>query len=155
MPRLSYKKVALGLAGLGLALQLVRPEKNAGPAEPGPDSLVVRHGAPPEVRRLLEAACNDCHADRTRYPWYAEIQPVGWLLAQHVSDGKRALNLSNFGSLGEKAQSKRLQYMVDAMRDRDMPLKSYLLLHRDARLTEAEINAFASWAESVQAKLAP
>jgi hypothetical protein len=147
------RKIVLGCGAIFIALQFVRPEKNAGPAEPGPDSLEARHQAPPEVRRILAVACNDCHSQHTRYPWYAEIQPAGWFLAKHVRDGLGAMNLSTFGRLSETAQAKRLQYMIDAMTDREMPLPSYLLLHGDAKLTEAEIKTFTVWAKAVQAKL--
>jgi hypothetical protein len=148
-------KILVGVAATVVAMQFVRPEKNAGPAEPGPHSLEVWQQAPPEVRRILAVACNDCHSEHTRYPWYAEIQPAGWFLGKHVHDGLGAMNLSRFGKLSAKAQGKRLQYMIEAMTDREMPLKSYLLIHHDAQLTDAEIKTFTTWAESVQAKLGP
>ncbi len=153
MRKLILKRSALGLAVVFVALQFVRPAKNAGPLEPGPDSLEARHQAPPEVRRILAVACNDCHSQHTRYPWYAEIQPAGWFLAKHVRDGLGAMNLSTFGRISESAQAKRLQYMIEAMTDREMPLPSYLLLHHDAKLSDAEIKTFTDWAKSVQAKL--
>lgn len=153
MKKPNLKRILAGGIVLFAVIQFVRPEKNIGPAKPGPDSLVVRHQTPPEIRRMLEVSCNDCHSGHTRYPWYAEIQPVGWFLAWHVRNGKSALNLSDFGRLSEKAQVKRLQYMVDAMQEREMPLTSYRLIHRDAELSKAQVKAFATWAESVQAKL--
>lgn len=153
MKRTKAGKVTFGFMALLMAFQLVRPEKNLGPVEPGPDSLEVRHQAPSEVRRILAVACNDCHSEHTRYPWYAEIQPAGWFLARHVRDGLGAMNLSTFGKLSNRAQAKRLQYMIEAMADREMPLKSYLLIHHDAKLTDAQIKTFTTWAESVQAKL--
>lgn len=136
------------------AMQLVRQEKNLGPAVPGPDALVVRHEAPAEVRRILEVACYDCHTDHTRYPWYAEVQPSGWLLAWHVRKGKQAMNLSEFGRLSPRAQAKRLHYMIEAMREGAMPPRSYRLMHGDARLSDAQIETLAQWAESVREKLA-
>ncbi len=149
------KQVLAGLAGLLAAVQFVRPARNEGASVPGPDSLVVRHQAPPEVRRILEVACYDCHSEYTDYPWYAEIQPSGWLLAWHVRRGKQAMNLSEFGRLSAKAQSKRLQYMIEAMAEGAMPPRSYQWMHADARLSEREIRTFTAWAETVQAKLAP
>jgi hypothetical protein len=152
MKKLIGRRILLGGGLLFVALQFVRPEKNLGPPEPGPESLEVRLQAPPEVRRMLDIACNDCHSDHTRYPWYFEIQPAGWFLARHVQAGKRALNLSEFGQLGARAQAKRLQYMVAAMREREMPLPSYVWLHRDAQLSDAQILRFAAWAEAVPAQ---
>jgi hypothetical protein len=148
------KKILLCLAAVFVALQFVRPEKNVSATPLGPDSLVVRYDAPPEIRRLLATACYDCHSNNTRYPWYAEIQPAGWFLASHVRNGKRALNLSTFATLGQKAQARRLEFMLDAMTDRAMPLPSYTWAHRDAILTDAQIQAFAAWAEPLAKRLA-
>ena len=146
-------KTVFGAAFVALGLQLLRPDKNLGPTEPGPDALVVRHQAPPEVRRLLEVACNDCHSDHTRYPWYAELQPVGWLLATHVREGRRALNLSAFGQLSASTQAKRLQYMIDVIVENEMPPATYVWRHRQARLSEEQMRLFAVWAAEVQARL--
>lgn len=155
MIRLSRNQLTVALATLAMATQFFAPGKNLDLPRPAPDSLVVRHQAPPEVVRLLDAACNDCHSNHTRYPWYAEIQPVGWLVARYVRDGKHALNLSTFGTLGAAAQADRLQAMTDAIVDRNMPPTTYGWLHREARLTEEQIRQFAVWAAETQGKLVP
>lgn len=142
----------MGLALVLVAIQFVRPEKNLGPAD-GPDSLAELHRAPLEIRRLIETSCNDCHSNRTHYPWYAEIQPVGWLVAQHVRDGKRAVNFSEFAKLEAGTQSKRLQYAVESMQERAMPPGYYQSMHRGAALTADQVAAFAAWVESVRAGL--
>lgn len=153
MNRKPLRKVMIVLAGAVLCAQGVRPAKNLGPAESGPGSLVELHRAPPDLRRMLETSCYDCHSNHTRYPWYAEVQPAGWFLAWHVRDGKKALNFSEFGKLGDAAQAKRLQYMAEAMQERAMPLGSYLWLHRDARLSDEQIRSFTAWSQSVQRRL--
>lgn len=135
------------------AAQFVRPEKNRSADPLGPASLVATLEAPPEIRALLATSCNDCHSDETRYPWYAEVQPAGWLLARHVRDGKTALNLSSFGNLSKQAQKRRLGFMIDAVAAREMPLRSYTWLHRDAILSAAQIQAFTAWAEAAIVRL--
>lgn len=134
-------------AAVLLALQCIRPDKNRSADAEGRASLVEALQAPAAIRTLLANACYDCHSDNTRYPWYAEVQPVGWMLARHVRDGKAALNLSTFANLPKKTQAKRLNYMLDAIAARDMPLRPYTWLHRDAVLTEAQLKTFATWAE--------
>lgn len=146
------KKILLALAVLALGLQAVRPAKNLGEAE-GPDSVVKRHAVPAKVRAVLQKACYDCHSDRTAYPWYAEIQPVGWWLASHVNDGKRHLNLSHFARYDAQRAAHKLDEIVDTVLARSMPLKSYTWVHRDAVLTQAEINAVADWAEALRDEL--
>jgi len=145
-------KLLLALAALLLVIQVFRPAKNLGVAEPftGPHEITVLHPASPEVKQILAVACYDCHSNRTRYPWYAEVQPVSWWLANHIRDGKRHLNFSEFGTYNAKRQAKKLDEIVDEVKDHGMPLSSYTLVHADARLTEAQIAALCRWVESAQ-----
>lgn len=148
-------KILLGLAGVFLVLQLFRPAKNLSPTAPfsGKDDITVLYPPTPEVRQILANSCYDCHSNQTRYPWYAEIQPVGWWLASHVTDARHELNFAEFGALPRRRQIKRLESVVDEVRDRTMPLKSYTFIHRDAKLTTAQVSALCNWAEGIQAKL--
>lgn len=147
------KKIALVLLVLFVGIQFFRPEKNLSAAPPGKDDFMVRFPPPPEVKRLLEVACYDCHSNHTRYPWYAQIQPVGWWLADHVRDGKAELNLSEFGALTDRRKGSKLETMYDEASERHMPLKSYTFVHRDAKLTDAQIQLLCDWFESVRDQL--
>lgn len=149
------KRILLVLAVIALGLQLVRPEKNLSPLPPGKDDFLVRHPAPAKVKTALEVGCYDCHSNHTRYPWYAEFQPLGWWLADHVKEGKGALNLSVFGTLSPKAQGKKLNEMIDTIETRQMPLKSYTYTHRDAIFTEEQIKDIVAFLEEVRDKVAP
>ena len=112
------KKFLLGVLFAGVALQFVRPEKNDSPA--GPDDLAAKYPPPPAVKQILENACYDCHSNRTRYPWYAEIQPVGWWLRKHINDGKDQLNFSEFAAYTEHRRAKKLQAVSDEVNDRSI-----------------------------------
>ena len=149
------KKIVLGFAVIFIALQFFRPEKNLSARPAGNDDFLVHYQAPPEVRRLFAVACYDCHSNNTRYPWYAEIQPVGWWLAGHVEDAKDEINLSELGGAGEKRQASKTDAMMDDITDRVMPLKSYTLIHRDAKLSDAQIKLLTDWLQSVRDKLPP
>jgi Haem-binding domain len=154
-PVKTAKRILLVLAVLALGLQLVRPEKNLSPLPPGKDDFLVRHPAPAKVKTALEVGCYDCHSNTTRYPWYAEFQPLGWWLADHVKEGKAELNLSVFGTLGPKVQGKKLNEMIDTIETRQMPLKSYTYTHRDAIFTEDQIKEIVAYLEAVRDKVAP
>jgi hypothetical protein len=147
------KKIVLGCFVAFVAIQFVRPAKNDAPV--GPDDLASKYPPPPEVKQLLEAACYDCHSNHTRYPWYAQVQPTGWWLASHINDGKRELNFSEFASYTEHRRAKKLQAISDEVTDHSMPLKSYTWVHRDAKLTDAQIKLLADWAESLAEKIEP
>ena len=147
------KKILLGLVVIGISLQFVRPEKNDSPA--GPDDLAAKYPPPPAVKQILETACYDCHSNRTHYPWYAQIQPLGWWLAAHIDDGKRELNFSEFAGYDEHRRAKKLLSLADEVNDRSMPLASYTWIHRDAKLTAAQIKTLADWAEALSEKIEP
>ena len=147
------KIILLVFAVLLLGAQFIRPAKNISTAAPGPDDLTVLRPPTPEVKAVLERACFDCHSNTTRYPWYAEIQPIGWWLADHVKEGKAHLNFSTFGTYPAKRQSRKLEELIDEVEEGHMPLTSYKLVHTDARLTPAEIKALTDWAASVRENL--
>ena len=149
-------KILLGLAAIFLVLQAFRPAKNLSPAAPfsGKNDITALHPTPVAVKTILERSCYDCHSDNTRYPWYAEIQPVGWWLQWHINDGRRHLNFAQFAKYPTKRAGKKMDEVIDETRDRGMPLPSYTLIHRGAKLTDAEIAALADWAESVHQHIA-
>jgi len=146
--------VPTGLLVLLLAIQFIRPEKNLGNAA-GPGELKAHQPVPPAVQDLLERACYDCHSNHTRYPWYANVQPVAWWLAAHIEDGKRHLNFSEFASYPAKKAAKKAAEIGDEVGEHQMPLKSYTLMHPEARLTPAEIKLLTDWAEALHDRLAP
>lgn len=148
------KKILLGVVVLLAAAQLVRPAKNLSTAA-GPDDISVKHPVPARVGTVLQKACYDCHSNNTHYPWYAEVQPVGWWLRWHVNDGKRHLNFSEFGAYTAKRAGKKLEELADEVAQREMPLSSYTWLHPEARLTPEEIKLVADWAESLRAEISP
>jgi hypothetical protein len=147
------KKILLGALVAAVGVQFVRPAKNDSP--PGPGDLMAKYPPPPAVKQILETACYDCHSNRTRYPWYAQIQPLGWWLAKHINDGKDQLNFSEFTDYDEHRRAKKLQSLADEVNDHSMPLASYTWIHRDAKLSEAQIKTLADWAEALAEKIEP
>lgn len=144
---------ALGLLVLLVGLQFFRSPRNVGVTE-GPQSIVARHKVPADVQQILRRACYDCHSNNTVYPWYASVQPVAWWLNQHVTEGKAELNFSEFAAYDTKRAVRRLQSTADEVTERHMPLKSYLLMHREAKLTDAEVALLSRWAEDLADELA-
>lgn len=147
------KVALLALAVIVAALQFFRPAKNLPPPGPNPVALAATHPVPPAVQTLLQRACYDCHSNHTRYPWYAEIQPVGWWLASHVKEGKAHLNFSAFGNYPLRRQAVKLGEIVDEVEEGHMPLASYKLAHPEARLTPAEIRTLVDWADALRDEL--
>jgi len=104
--------------------------------------------APPEVSALLRRACYDCHSNETRWPWYSQVAPVSWFLAHHVEEGRKELNFSEWPVLDFEAQGHDLQDIEEQVSEGKMPLRTYKLLHPEARLDEAERSRLLQWARS-------
>ena len=147
------KKIGLGCVFVLVIIQFIRPAKNIASTGPGPNDITVLHPTSPEVTAILAKACYDCHSDNTRYPWYAEVQPVGWWLADHVNDGKHELNFSEFGAYPPARAVRKLKGIDRMLQKHRMPLTSYTLIHRDAVLTPEESDALIKWADAVRATI--
>lgn len=142
-------KVFLTLIILFIVIQFFHPLKNSSTAQ-SPHDISVAYAEPENVRTILNKACNDCHSNNTRYPWYNNVQPVAWWLASHIEDGKRSLNFNEFSTYRTARQYHRMQDIIDEVKEGDMPLGSYTLIHTDARLTPAEKTTLIDWATSVR-----
>lgn len=138
-------KILLGIGAVLLIAQGVRPMSNHGQVA-GPDHISTKAPVPAEVEAILQRACYDCHSNHTNYPWYANIQPVGWWLEKHVRDGKRHLNFSDFATYATKRATRKLEETAEEVRDHNMPLSSYTWVHTDAKLSEADVKTLADWA---------
>jgi hypothetical protein len=141
------KKIFITLLIVFIVIQFVRPARN----QSGDTSRDIRKKYPvsDSVDRILERACNDCHSNTTRYPWYAEVQPVNWWLASHIKDGKRHLNLNTFTALSAARQKKRMEDCIEQIDNGEMPLDSYLWMHTDAALSDADKATLKNWCHSV------
>lgn len=145
----SKKILLIVLAGF-IVIQLIQPARNTnGQVLPADISKVVF--MPENVESLLREACYDCHSNHTRYPWYSYVQPVGWILARHISNGKAELNFSDFGSYSKRRQQSKLKAIADQVKDDEMPLVSYRFMHSEARLSKREKSIIIDWAEEAMA----
>jgi len=138
------KRIFVGSLAVFAAIQFIRPTENLGPA-PGGADFIVKAALPPDAAQLLAGACYDCHSDHTRYPWYAEIEPVGWWLGHHIEHGKERANFSEFGILSRKKQTDLLDNAVDAVNHDSMPPWTYRLTHPAARLDDKEKTLLTAW----------
>ena len=100
---------------------------------------------PENVEQILVKACNDCHSNSTVYPWYAEVQPIAWWLDDHVKDWKKHLNFNEFASYRLAKQYHKLEEVFDEVKGGEMPLESYTVVHRDAKLTDEERTILMDW----------
>jgi len=140
------KKMAKVLLLVLIAMQFYRPEKNT--AQGNHTAIFITETNPPEaVKLILKNTCYDCHSNNTRYPWYNNVAPVSYWLADHVTRGKGELNFSAWGSYSSKKKSHKLEEVVEVIEAGEMPLKEYTWTHTEAKLTDAQKEAIIKWAK--------
>jgi hypothetical protein len=149
------KKIGWALLIILVIIQFIRPEKNRSTTI-GANDLSKHYAIPANVQDILGRACNDCHSNNTKYPWYSEVQPVGWWLQNHVNDGKRNMNFSEYTSYKPEDQHHLMEELMEEVKEGHMPLNSYLWVHKEAKLSAEEKEALLIWAgvvaEQIKAK---
>ena len=144
-------KILLGLLAVLVIIQFFRPTKNNGAAgNNGIDKAVT---VSPEVAAILKTSCNDCHSNSTVYPWYAEVQPVGWWLQHHVNEGKEELNFDEFASYSPRRQYHKLEEIGEQVEEGEMPLSSYTIIHGNAKLSTEQKQTLTDWVKAARGEM--
>ena len=141
-----YKKMIWVLVSLIVLAQFIRPS-HKNPAIDATVDFQNVSNPPAEVLTILKNACYDCHSFETKYPWYTQISPVSWWLANHINEGREHLNFSTFGQLASGDRAKALGEAAETVQEGEMPLSSYTWfgLHPEANLSAAQRNTLIQW----------
>ena len=147
------RKILIGVLIILVLIQFIRPKRNLGSAL-GQNDITHVIAVPDSIMNVLKRSCFDCHSNHTIYPWYAEVNPVGLWLNHHIDEGKRELNFSEFATYPARKMDKKLDETAKQVKEHEMPLNSYTWMHKDAILTEQEIQLMADWSDSSRKQLA-
>src|SRR5436190_9439887 len=142
------KRMLLILVVLLIAAQFIRPARTNPPVDPAKELQ-----APQPVAAILQRSCNDCHSNRTVWPWYADVAPVSWLLADDVKDGRREVNFSEWATFKPTRTARKLKEICEQVEKHEMPMKFYVPLHRDAKLSDADRKTLCDWARAERARV--
>jgi hypothetical protein len=145
------KKILLVLFLALVVAQFFGPQKNEGELA-SVNSFLAETKPPEDVKLILKESCYDCHSDVTRYPWYNNITPVNYWLAEHVKDGKKHFNFSNWVGNSVKRKDHKFEELIEMVEEKEMPLKSYTWTHTEAKLNDAQIKSVVDWANLVRVK---
>jgi hypothetical protein len=141
--------IVTGGIALLVTVQFIRPVKTNPPIVRA-RTVEAAIAVPPAVEEILLRSCNDCHSDLTRWPWYSYIAPVSWLVVNDVNEGRRHLNFSEWlpPEVSDPAAYtlERFHTVCKAMESRRMPLRSYILIHRGARISGEDTEVVCGWA---------
>jgi hypothetical protein len=142
--KVSPRTLALGAVGLFVLIQAYRPSRTNPPMNVQQDiSAVMR--VDPDVLSVLDRSCNDCHSNRTVWPWYSEVAPLSWAVASDVDNARRHMNFSEWGSYTDYQRQSHLDEICKIVTQRDMPPFTYALAHRNAALSDPERQMICQW----------
>ncbi|MBY0542200.1 MAG: heme-binding domain-containing protein [Sphingobacteriaceae bacterium] len=146
------KKIIYVLLAVLVLIQFFRPVKNIAPVATNSNAIDQVYILPENVKGILQKACFDCHSNTTKYPWYANIQPIAWWMDDHVKEGKSELNFSIFGSYTLKKQDHKLEEISEQIVD-EMPLLSYTIAHKEAKLSKVEKEELTLWVNNLRKEI--
>ena len=147
------KKIFIGLVLLlFVVIQFFRIDKTNPPVEPDLDIVNVVK-APVVVSEMLKTSCYDCHSNESIYPWYTNIAPVSWWIKKHINEGRDELNFSEWGNYSARRKDHKLDEIIELVEEGEMPLKSYLITHGDAKISTEQRAKIVEWAEMVREDL--
>lgn len=143
------KKIMIGLLVLLVGIQFIRPARNNGNAS-GTNDITHVIPVPDTILSILQTSCYDCHSNKTYYPWYTGVNPVGWWMNHHVNEGKAELNFSECVTYSKKKMDHKLDELIEQVQEREMPLSSYTLIHQNAKLDTAQAAMLIQWAQTAR-----
>jgi hypothetical protein len=73
---------------------------------------------------------------------------MAWMLERHIKQGKEKLNFNDFGSYTNRRQISKLKEILNQIKDDEMPITSYKLMHKNAKLSQDEKNLLINWLQS-------
>jgi len=141
------KKIALALLLVFIAIQFIPTKRNQNKELLATDFTKV-YNVPNNIQNILKTSCYDCHSNNTKYPWYNKIQPVSWMLEHHINEAKEEVNFSDFGSYSSKKQNHKLDEMIDEIKENEMPLFGYKLMHPEAKISKENKKLLLDWLNS-------
>src|SRR6266853_1620808 len=136
--------LVIGVSLLGPVSLLAHP---FGAAKILVSSKPLLAGAPvdPGVMQIVERSCQNCHSEKTEWPWYSYVAPMSWLIEKDVHEGRSHMNLSHWNEYDTAKQGVILARLSAVVRSRQMPLPRYVRLHPNAQLSDAEIDLIYQW----------
>ncbi len=143
-----YRRILIIGVVIILLMQFYQPARNKDNGQMLPSHITNLYNVPDNVKIIFANSCYDCHSNNTRYPWYSYIQPARLIMDTHIRNGKKELNFSEFGNYSQRRQESKLESIIKQVKSGEMPLFSYTILHKNAKLTAIEKQTIISWIDT-------
>ena len=147
------KWFGLALLVVFLLAQIAQPKRTNPPVEQS-RTLNAHAQLPPDVQAILERSCYDCHSNQTKWPWYSRVTPANFLLVHDVDHGRDHLNFSEWSTYTEKSRKSKLEEICEEVEQNAMPLKKYLVMHPDAKVSDPDKEKLCAWTKAEQKRMA-
>ena len=149
MKKIIKKILFIGLI-IFLLMQLYQPARNESFEQDITANFTKVHNVPKNVEAIVRTSCYDCHSNNTNYPWYSNVQPVGFFMEHHIKEAKEDLNFDEWGKYSKRKQENKLDRIVKQIKSDEMPLASYTLIHKNARLTTVQKEEIMDWLSKIK-----
>lgn len=140
------------LACLFVVAQFSRPART-NPAADQSLALQSHVQVTPQVASIIDRSCADCHSNKTRWPWYSNVAPVSWFVIDHVNEGRRNLNFSEWGRYTKRDTDVLFKQICQEVKSGAMPLSSYTPLHPGSKLSAEDVKILCDWTNTERARI--
>jgi hypothetical protein len=137
----SVKRILLITTGLLIIIQFIPLDRSNPP-------VTAEIQLDEDLSPILKRSCYDCHSNMTKWPWYAHVAPVSFFIVHDVHEGREHLNFSGWQNYSAEKKKKLVGEMLDEIREGDMPLFTYTIIHQGTKLSDAEVKSIQAWALS-------
>lgn len=135
-------------------MQLFNPDFTQAETKPGND-FFAEVEADGEIKTLIMSTCYDCHSNQVNYPWYAKVSPVSYWINDHIKDGQKHLNFSEWATYSAKKKSHKMEECWEEIKEEEMPLYSYTIMHADAQFSEEQAAALIAFFQAQEERFKP
>ena len=143
--RKRYKTFFWGGLIIFLSMQLYQPARNVDKGQVYTTDFTQFYKMPVQVKAMFQTSCYDCHSNNINYVWYDYIQPARALVESHIKNAKEDLNFNEWGKYSNRKQERLLNSIKEQIETKQMPLSSYTLMHKDAKLNDEQIKVLTNW----------
>ena len=141
------KRVFVFVIILLVVMQFVKIDKQ-NPAVMIENDFISIEKPSDEVASLLRKACYDCHSNNTEYPWYTNVAPISFWIKHHIDEAREHVNFSEWGTYKKSRQKHKMHECYEEVEEGEMPLKTYTLMHSEAKLSKEERAKLEHWFKS-------
>ena len=141
------KKIGIAIVVIFVLIQFKRIDKTNPEFNEAEDFITITQ-PPTEIATLIKDACYDCHSHQSKYPWYTNVAPISWVIEHHIEEGREHLNFSTWGTYPDKKADHKLEECAEEVEEGEMPMKPYVVMHSEAKMTAAQKKALVEWFES-------